>query len=181
MIKQLFLILLLLATSIYSTAQTTEIKHKPKDTVPQEVRYNTFKKLYIQMRKSKSHLIADSIAQVFFYRITPDVELIDISKENRDYLAWTKANLSKTEFKTIEEAEKLWGEYDAAVKVSIEENKEYYAYLREIRSFEGGAELQFSIMQEVRAELPKNYNRIKLPKRPKKKDLIPKVGPLKTN
>jgi len=132
------------------------------------------------MRESKSHQIADSIVQVFFYKITPDVALIDISKENYDYLAWTKANLSKTEFKTIAEAEKMWNEYETAVKVSTEENKQYYAYLREIRSFEGGSELQFSIMQEVREEHPDLYKRIKLPYRPKKKDLIPKVGPLKT-
>lgn len=179
MIRQLFLILLLLATSIYSTAQTAGTP-KPEDTISREVRYNTFKKLYVQMRESKSHQIADSISQVFFYKITPDVELMDISKENRDYMAWTKANLSKTEFKTIEEAEKLWGEYETAVKVSIEENKEYYAYLREMRSFEGGPEMQMSFMMKVREDYPGLYKRIKMPYRPKKKDLIPKVGPLKT-
>ena len=133
------------------------------------------------MLDSQSHKIGDSIAQVFFYKITPDVELIEISKENRDYMAWTRANLSKTEFKTIEEAEQLWSKYEAAAKISVEENKEYYDYSFQTRKFDGGFELQMKIMKEVREASPEKYKRIKLPKRLKKKDLIPKVGPLKTN
>lgn len=181
MTRQLFLLMALLTVSFYSHAQTAETKQKPKDTIPYEVRYTKFKKLYIKMRESQSHKIGDSIGQVFFYKITPDVELIEISKENWDYMAWTRANLSKTEFKTIEEAEQLWSKYEAAAKISADENKEYYDYSFETRKFEGGMELQLAIMKEVRAEHPEFFKRIKLPKRPKKKDLIPKVGPLKTN
>lgn len=182
MTKQLFLaIAILVSVSFYSNAQTATTAPKPKDTIPWEVRYSTYKQLYIKMRQSESQKIADSISQLFFYKITPDVDLIEISKENRDYMAWTRANLSKTEFKTLEEAEKLWNEYESAIKSTTEENKDYYDYLREIRTFEGGAELQISFMKKVREEHPEKYKRIKLPKRPTKKELIPKVGPLKTN
>ncbi|PZR24395.1 MAG: hypothetical protein DI539_00015 [Flavobacterium psychrophilum] len=181
MLKQsLFTLLFLITASHYSLAQT-ETKQKPKDTIPKEVRYNTFKKLYIQMRQSKSHQIADSISQVFFYKITPDMTLLEIAKENRDYMEWTRANLSKTQFSTIEEAEKMWNEWEAARKISIEENQGYYDYLREIRKFEGGNELQMSLMKEVRASHPELYKRIKLPYRPTKKELLPKVGPYKTH
>lgn len=174
-----FLSVLFLSVTAIGYSQIAETKEKPKDTIAHEVRYATFKKLYIQMRQSKSFQISDSIAQVFFYKITPDMDLIEISKENRDYFAWTKDNLSKTEFKDIAEAEKLWAAYEDAVKISTTENKEYYDYSFETRKFEGGTALQMDIMSEVRKAHPELFKRIKLPKRPKKKDLIPKVGPLK--
>lgn len=174
--KQLLTLLLItVCFSGYSQAakqlETTE--------TPKEI-YSKLKILFIKQLDSKSYKIADSLSQVFYYKMTPDMTITEISKENEDYLEWTKANLSKTEFKEVAEAEKLWAEYEAANLASVRDNKEYFDYLLQIIKIDGGVEINTNVVTDVYMDNPKR-NRIKLPKRRKKSDFYPKLPTLPDN
>lgn len=171
MITKLFT-LLLLAVSLCSYSQAAK---KAKDTVPYEVRYEKLKKLHIKNLESDSHIAADRLFQVFVYKMTPEVDFNVIMEENTDNIEWTKANITKTEFKDTAEAEKLWAEYEAAISVSTLENKDYYNYLFETFNTEGGFELYLKIMEDVDEEYPDKIKTIKLPERKKKSAFYPKL------
>jgi hypothetical protein len=170
MTKRLFT-LLLIALSFAGYSQGVQ---QPEKQDTPEVMYIKLKKLYIQMEDSKSHKIADSLFQVYIYKITPDMPLNEISKENNNYPEWTKANLSKTEFKNVAEAEKLWAEYEAANRACVLDNKEYTDYMIQVIQLDGGVDMYVRITEEVFMDNPKR-NRIKLPNRQKKSDFYPKL------
>ncbi|MHA3787502.1 hypothetical protein ACX0HA_04765 [Flavobacterium hauense] len=161
----LFIVVLFFITTIgYS--------QKKKDTVPYTVRYTKLKDLYIKELDSKTHRTADSLFQVFAYKMTPYMSINEIDEENDSYPDWAKANIYKTEFKNATEVQKLWDEYDAANNAAVEENKEYFDCLLETIQLEGGVDMHMAIINEVREKYPLKYKRIKLPDR-KKKDFNP--------
>lgn len=169
------LLSLIFAVSFPGFSQSIPKKIKPKDTIPYEMRYNKLKELKLKQKSSQTQLAADSLFQVFVYKITPELSLNEIKVERFDYLPWVKENLSKTEFKDMAEAEKLWNEYNDAINRNIEENKEYYDYLHEVLSFEGGIELSGQVIRDVAMENRDKIKRVKLPKRKKKSDFYPKL------
>lgn len=175
MTKKLLLTLLLIGVSLCGYSQTTAKKQKQKDTVPYDERYNKLKELHIKNLDSKSQIAADSLFQVFVYKITPDVDFNVITEENQDLLVWAKTNIAKTEFKDAAEAEKLWAEYEQEINVSTAENKEYYEYLLDVFQTEGGIDLHLKVMEDVDEQYPEKNRRIKLPARKKKSAFYPKL------
>lgn len=177
MTNRLLLVLALLVFSLNSYSQAPEKKEKPKDNVSPEERYKKLKALYIKEIDSKTHIVADSLFQVFIYKITPDVEFNELTKQikSQDYLKWATENISKTEFKDAAEAEKLWTEYKEASTVNVMANQEYYNYLMETFQVERGIEMSSQLYLDVMEEYPGKRRRIKLPKRKKKSDFYPKM------
>jgi hypothetical protein len=165
----------LVMVSFSAFSQAAAEKGFPKDTVAPEVRYTKLKALYIKYQDSKTYQAADSLFQLYTYKLTPEVELKDIRAQGTDYLSWAKANLSKTEFKDYAEAEKLSDEFNKALTASTEANREYYDYLSETIQLEGGVDISMNVTMDVRREYPEKFKRIKLPKRKSKKDFYPKL------
>jgi hypothetical protein len=175
MTKQLLLVLALLAFALSGFSQSALKKESPKDPVSKEERYKKLKELYIKELDSKSHRTADSLFQVFIYKITLDVEIDELPEDPQTYVAWAKDNLSKTEFKDAAEVEKLWGEYRKNTDITIKENSAYYDYMMETFKYEGGISLNTEVMMDVMSDHPEKFNRIKLPERKKKSDFYPKM------
>lgn len=137
--------------------------------------YDKLKELYIKNLDSRSHRDADSLQQVFNYKLTSELSLAEISKQNDVYLDWAKANISKTEFKDFAEAEKLNKAFQDALTASTKENKEYYDYLIEILVLEGGVDMSMAVQDDVRENYPEKFKRLNLPIRQKKSDFYPKL------
>ena len=175
MTKRLLLLLPLLAFSINGFSQATAKKEKPKDPVSKEERYKKLKELYIKELDSKSHQAADSLFQVFVYKMTLEIDLTELPDDPETYVDWVKDNLSKTEFKDVAEAEKLWGEYRQNTEITIEENSAYYDYMMEAFKYEGGIATNVKVMTDVLSDYPEKFKRIKLPERKTKKDFYPKM------
>lgn len=175
MTNRLLLVLAMLAFSLSGFSQASAKNEKLKDPVPREERYKKLKELYIKELDSKSHRTADSLFQVFIYKITLDFEMDELPEDPQTYVAWAKDNLSKTEFKDAAEAEKLWGDYMQNIENSIVENKAYYDYMMETFKYEGGIDTSIEVMTDVRSDHPEKFKRLKFPERARKSDFYPKM------
>lgn len=98
-------------------------------------------------KKTDKHIVA-------YLKKSNHLKYKDDVKKYKDLSEWVKANIDKTDFKSIEEAEAEWNAVISYQTLSSLENKDYMDYLTETVLTVNGAKIFSDIVFEITYEYP---------------------------
>ncbi|MFP9114679.1 hypothetical protein ACLI1A_12110 [Flavobacterium sp. RHBU_3] len=154
--NQFYLVLFLIFVSITGYAQNNNGYNYTNGLILNDSIHDVYKALYIKRQKCESCAISDEALKEYKQSINYSL----YSKEI-DVLAgmdkWAAANLSKTNFKTLEEANKVYADMLLLNVKCIRDNGPFYDLQRKILFSEGGEDMWKQVLTEIAQENPELF------------------------
>lgn len=154
--NQFYLVLFLIFISVTGYAQNYNNYIYTKGIVLNDSIHDLYKALYIKRQKcescSKSDVALEEYKQSINYSLySKEIDvLVGMDK-------WAAANLSKTNFKTLEEANKVYADMFLLNVKCIRDNEPFYDLQGKILFSEGGEDMWKQVLTEIAQENPELF------------------------